>query len=152
MYIFAALMALLALSGIVSADNTAALSATATQAQEVYLAADAAIPATVPGTASSGTGSVGINSNVNWDLSVQGTDGGHLKHTTIATEIATNALLVSIGTTTDQDLTGSAVEILDNQAYGGSIVKSATYKQTFTYDDLAGAYGITVTWTIAPHA
>lgn len=152
-YIFAALLALLAMSGVVSAGDAAAISAQAAQAMEVYLAQDATITAALPGVATTGTGNVGVNSNVNWDLFVQGSDSGKLKHTTaVPDEIATNALKVSIGTTVDQSLTGTASEILSNQAYGGAIVNAATYKQTFTYNDLAGTYGITVTWTIQPAA
>jgi hypothetical protein len=132
------------------AIDSADVSAEATEAFEIYLAEDADIPAAAPNFASSDAGDVGVNSNVNWELYVQGTDGGKMKHTTAAPdEIATNALKVSIKTVVDQVLTGAPAQIiLDNQAYGGAIVNAATYKQTFTYDDLAGDYGIIVTWTI----
>lgn len=146
----AAVLGIALLMGAASADDTAAVTAEATEAFEVYLAEDAEIPAALPNVASSDSGNVGVNSNVNWELYVEGSDGGKMKHTTAAPdEIATNALAVSIKTVVDQALTGApAAIILDNQAYGGAIVNAATYKQTFTYDDLAGDYGITVTWTI----
>ena len=144
-------LALLAICGSGFAD-TASISAVAASAYQVYMVTNVAIPPAAPLTETPGNGTVGINSNVNYDLFVQGTDGGKMKHTSaVPDEIATNAMKVSIGTTSNQVLTGSAAKILDNQAYCDHLSKSTTYRQTFTYDDLAGSYGITVTWTIAPH-
>jgi len=144
-------LALLATCGAGFAD-TASISAAAASAFQVYIATNVAIPAAAPLIETPGNGTVGIDSNVNWDLFVQGTNEGKMKHTTaVPDEIATNALKVSIGSTLNQVLTGSAAKVLDNQAFGYHTLKSTTYRQTFTYDDLAGSYGITVTWTIAPH-
>jgi hypothetical protein len=88
-----------------------------------------------------------VNSNVNWDLGVSGTEGGKMIQDIIS---ASNALNVSAGTSGYQELTGTEARILSDQTYGAMISVPVTYRQTFGYADKAGLYAITVTWNVSP--
>jgi hypothetical protein len=146
------LVALLALSGIVSAANTASalVGSDVAAAFEVTSAAPATIIApALPGSAGySNAAPVVVNSNVNWDLGVSGTEGGKMIQDIIS---ASNALNVSAtATPVYQELTGTEARILSDQTYGAMISVPVTYRQTFGYADKAGLYAITVTWNVSP--
>ena len=144
------LVALLALSGIVSPANTASamVGSDVAAALEVTSAAPATIAPALPGSAGySNAAPVVVNSNVNWDLGVSGTDGGKMIQDIIS---ASNALNVSAGTSGYQELTGTEARILSDQTYGAMISVPVTYRQTFGYADKAGLYAITVTWNVSP--